>query len=315
MKTKSMAVMLLSCLLAITCCINPIQKVIDQFNKPPDIAAFTRAVKVNLPLAYAASIAMEVMNKSTVAGVTLARTNDSFPCNAIVTIPVNRSNPLPVGSDTVTGSMMVAGLWADSNTAVASVFFTHTNIRDGTFELRDVAFVPITRDSSGIMVVFASEDVNADSSVVMTTTITDSLFNVKFQGIPDSLPTDSSLAVHQNAWITIAQRPAGAAIGRETYTLYGASQYLGVSSSTTEVIEAVMVGVKMTPFACRANPDSGYAMVRDIKIQDANHSSDIDLGTTVLTFKTACTGQATILLATGEYLARTGSTIALNLDR
>jgi|WetSurMetagenome_2_1015567.scaffolds.fasta_scaffold00130_3 hypothetical protein len=303
------------CFLAFAACNTSIDKVVQQFDKPPDIAAFTRAVKVNLPLAYAASIAMDAMNGAPVPGVTVLRAGDSFPCNAVISIPVNRSHPLPVGSDTVTGSMMVVGFWADSATALASVFFTHTDIKDGTFTLRDVAFVPVIHDTSGTMVVFASEDVNADSSVVITTTITDSLFRVKFLGVPDSLPTDSSLAVHQNAWITIAKRPAGASLGSETYRMYGASQYLGVASSTTEVVEAVLVGVKMTPSICRANPDSGFAMVRDIKIQDSNHSSDIDLGTTVLMFKTACTGEATILLATGEYLARTGSTIALNLDK
>ena len=296
-------------------CNNPLQKIIQQFSKPPDIAAFTRAVKVCMPLAYAANIAMDAMNKSIAAGVTVSRTGDSFPCNAIIKIPVDRNHPLPVGSDTVTGSMMVVGLWSDSSTALASVFFTQTNIEDGSFALRDVAFVPVTRDTWGTMVVFASEDVNADSSLVVNAKLTDSLLTVKLSGVPSSLPTDSSVAVNQKAWITLVKRPSGAPVGGETYSLYGASQYLGVTLSTTEVIQAVMVAVTMTPSVCRKNPNGGYAMICDIKIQDSGQFSNVNLGTTVLTFNSACTGQATISLATGEYLARIGSTTALNLDR
>ena len=301
---------LLSC-----ACVNQINNVVQQFNKAPQIDAFTRAVKANLPLGYAATIAMDVMNKATVTGVTVSRTSDSFPCNAIVTIPVNRTHPLPVGSDTVVGSMTVVGLWSDSNTAIASVFFTQTTIKDSSFTLRNIAFVPITRDTSGTMVVFASEDVNADSSLVVNTKITDSLVSVKLSGIPLTLPTDSSVAVNQKAWITLVNRPRGAPVGNETYTLYGASQYLGVASSTVEVIQAVMVAVVITPYTCRRNPGAGYAMVRDIRIQGSNNNSNVDLGTVVLTFDVPCSGTAKIPVATGEYLARIGSTVALNLDR
>ncbi len=296
-------------------CVNPVNNIIQQFNKAPQIDAFTKAVKVSLPLAYAANIAMDVMNKAVVPGVSVVRTSDSFPCNAVVQIAVDRAYPLPVGSDSVNGTMMVLGLWSDSNTAVASVFFTQTNVSDGSFTLKDVAFVPITRDTSGTMVVFASEDVNADSSLVVNTTITDSLVTVKLSGVPLTLPTDSSVAVNQKAWITLVKRPAGASLGGEVYTLYGASQYLGVSPSTTEIIQAVMIGVTMTPSSCRRNPWGGYAMVRDMKIQGSNNNSNIDLGTVVLTFSAACNGTANIPVATGEYLARIGSTVALNLDR
>jgi hypothetical protein len=315
MKPKSLAIAFVCCFLVFVFCNNAVQNILNQFNKPPDIAAFTRAVKVNLPLAYAANIAMEAMNKTIAPGVTVIRPpNDSFPCTAIVYIPVDRIHPLPVGKDTA-GAMMVMGLWADSTTALVTVFFTQTNISDGTFLLRDVSFVPVIHDTSGTMVVFASEDVNTgmDSSFVMNAKL-DSILTVKLQGVPTSLPSDSALAVNQKAWITLAKRPAGTEFGNETYSMYGASQYLGIQSSTTEIIQAVMVDVRMTPHLCRLNPDSGYAMIRDMKIQSQGGSNS-ELGTTVLSFKPACSGQATILLATGEYLARTGSTIALNLDR
>jgi|GEM_PF-3029330 hypothetical protein len=315
MKTNPFLCVLAGALLAICACVNQINNVVQQFNKAPQIDAFTKAVKVSLPLAYAANIAMNAMNKAVIPGVSVERTSDSFPCNAVVQIAVDRAYPLPVGSDSVNGTMMVVGLWSDSNTAVASVFFTQTNVSDGSFTLKDIAFVPMTRDTSGTMVVFASEDVNADSSLVVNTKITDSLVTVKLSGIPLTLPTDSSVAVNQKAWITLVKLPAGANPGGEVYTLYGASQYLGVSPSTTEIIQAVMIGVTITPSSCRRNPRGGYAMVRDMKIQGSNGNSGIDLGTVVLTFSAACTGTANIPVATGEYLARIGSTVALNLDR
>jgi hypothetical protein len=316
MKKKQLVLVLSIPLLLFSACTNPLQNIIDLFNKTPEIDAFTRAVKVSLPLAYAASVAMDAMNGAVIPGVTVLRTSpDSFPCTAIVTIAVNSSHPLPVGSTSVNGDMMVAALWSDSNAAVGSVFFTNTNIKDGTFTLKNVAFVPMVRDTSGTMVVFASEDVNADSAATLSATLalTDAAVKLQLDGLPTSLPTDSSVAVNQTAWITIAKRPAGGAPGSETYSLLGASQRLGVSPSTTEVVQAVMLGVKMTPSVCRLNPDSGYAMIRDIKIQGAN--SNIEMGTTILTFKSACDGRATILLATGNYLAKTGSTVPLNLDK
>jgi hypothetical protein len=316
MKKKWIALLFAGTIILLINCINPIQDIINQFSKSPEIDAFTKAVRVSLPLAYAASIAMDAVNGAVVPGVTAVRIPpDSFPCNAVVKIAVDPGHPLPVGSSTVTGAMMVAGLFSDSATAVVSVFFTNTNIREGTFTVRDVAFVPVVRDTSGTMVVFASEDVNADSSMVINTKITDSLVTVKLSGIPLTLPADSSVAVNQKAWITIARRPAGGAPGSETYSLLGASQRLGVGASTTEVVQAVMLGVTMKPSVCRLNPDSGYAMIRTIKTQDSNTSSGIEMGTTVLTFKSACDGRATILLATGNYFAKTGSTVALNLDK
>lgn len=241
---------------------------------------------------------------------------DSFPFSAIVSIAVSKTHPLPVGGDS-TGTIKVIGLFADSQSAVMTVFFTNTNVTDGTFILKNAAFVPVTRDTSGTMVVFASEDVNADSTTVVATQITDSMVTIKLNGMPSSLPTDSSVAVNQRAWITIVKEPAGYSLGSETYDLYGASQYLGVSSSTVEVIEAVMLEVRLAPATCRKNPISGYAMIRDVKIQETNtnNNSDIELGTTILTFNNTCNGNATITLATGVYLARTGSTAALNLDR
>ena len=318
MKKKQFVLLLAISLLLFSACTNPLQDIIDRFNKTPEIDAFTKAVKVSMPLAYAANIAMDAMNGAVIPGVTVLRTSpDSFPCTAIVRIAVNPSHPLPIGSTSVNGDMMVAGLFADSNTAVVSVFFTQTNIRDGTFLLKDVAFVPVTRDDSlGTMVVFASEDVNMDSSIIMNTTITPSFFASRFQGLPTAV-TDSSIAVHQKAWITFAKRQPQASLGSETYTLYGASQSIGLNPSATEVIQMVMLAVQMKPSDCRLNPlestlSSGYAMIRDLKI---NGNSDTEMGTTILSFKSACDGKATILLATGNYIAKTGSTVALNLDK
>jgi hypothetical protein len=323
MKKKQAVLILAMPLLLFFSCTNPLQKIIDQFNRTPEIDAFTKAVKVSLPLAYAANIAMDAVNGTVLPGVTVVRTPpnpDSFPCNAIVSIAVNPTHPLPVGPTTVNGAMVVAALWSDSNTAVGSVFFTNTNIKDGTFSLKDVAFVPMVRDTGGTMVVFASEDVNADSAATFSATLTlsDSAAKVKLGGIPVSLPTDSAVAVNQKAWITIARRPAGGALGSETYSLLGASQSLGVNPSKTEVIQAVMLNVKMTPSLCRLNPLAssdltGYAMIRDIKIQGAN--SDIEMGTTILTFGSACNGRGIIRLATGCYVMKTGSTVPLYLDR
>ncbi len=288
MKTKRIALVFACILFAGVSCLNPVEKVIQQFNKPPDISAFTRAVKVCLPLGYAAQIAMDAVNGKIAPGVTVTPKPDSFPFTAIVRIPVDRSHPLPAGSDTVNGSLMVAGLFSDSNTALVSVFFTQTNVHDGTFLVKDVAFVPVVRDTLGTMVVFASEDVNMDSSLVINTKLTDSLLSVKLKGVPTTLPTDSSLAVSQKAWITLVSRQAGAAVGSEAYTLYGASQYMGVTPSTTEVIQAVFVAVSLKPSACRRNPSAGYAMIQDIKVQESGHSSNTDMGTTLLTFGNSC---------------------------
>jgi hypothetical protein len=297
-------------------CSNPVKTLIAQFNKTPDIPAVTRAIKACLPLGYAANCAMDAMAGRTIPGVIVARDVDSFPCNAWVSIQVSKAHPLPVGGDS-TGTIGVFGLWADTGSAVMCVFFTNTNISDGTFTLKNAAFVPVTRDTSGTMVVFASEDINADSATIVTTKITDSMVTVKLSGMPSSLPTDSAVAVNQKAWITIVKEPiAGYALGGETYDLYGASQYLGVSPSTVEVIDAVMLDVQLTPGVCRKNPRSGYAIIRDIKIQGANtNNSEVELGTTILSFGATCNGNATITLATGVYLARTGSSAAMNLDR
>jgi hypothetical protein len=315
MKNKIRILAIGMCLLSFQCS-NPIKTLNEKFNKPPEIAAVTRAIKACTPLAYAANCAMDAMVNRPGPGVTVtARDVDSFPCNAWISIQVSKAHPLPVGGDS-TGTIEVLGLWADTGTAVMCVFFTNTNVKDGTFTLKNAAFVPVVRDTGGTMVVFASEDINADSATIVATKITDSMVTVKIKGLPSSLPTDSSVAVNQKAWITIVKQPARSGLGSETYDLYGASQYLGVSPSTVEVIDAVMLQVRVAPALCRKNPQSGYAMIRDVKIQGANtNSSNIELGTTILSFGATCNGNATITLATGVYLARTGSSAAINLDK
>jgi hypothetical protein len=313
MKNPAWLLAALACLLSFDCS-NPIKALNDKFNKAPEISAITRAIKANLCLGYAANCAMDAMDNRLSAGVTVVRSSNSFPCNAIVSINVNKAHPLPSGGDS-TGTIQVIGLWSDTESAVMTVFFTNTNIKDGTFTLKNAAFVPVVRDTGGTMVVFASEDINADSATVATVAITDSMVRVKLKGMPSSLPTDSAVAVNQKAWITVVKEPSGYSLGSETYGLYGASQYLGVSTSTTEVVQAVMLDVRVSPGTCRRNPASGIAMIRNIRISSPGSISGIELGTTVLTFKTACTGQAAITLATGVYVARTGSTAAINLDR
>jgi hypothetical protein len=312
---KNMARILIAgvCLLSLDCT-NPIKALNDKFNKAPEISAITRAIKANLCLGYAANCAMDAMNNRLSAGVSVVRSSDSFPCYGIVSISVSKAHPLPAGGDS-TGTIQVIGLWSDTETAVMTVFFTNTNIKDGTFTLKNAAFVPVVRDTGGTMVVFASEDINADSATVATAEITDSMVSVKISGMPSSLPTDSAVAVNQKAWITVVKEPSGYSLGGETYGLYGASQYLGVSTSTTEIVQAVMLDVRVSPFACRRNPSSGIAMIRNIRISSPGSVSGIELGTTVLTFKSACSGQASITLATGVYVARTGSTAAIDLDR
>jgi hypothetical protein len=259
---------------------------------------------------------MDAMVNSRIPGVIVARDVDSFPCNAWISIQVSKAHPLPVGGDS-TGTVEVIGLWTDTGTAVMCVFFTNTNVKDSTFTLKNAAFVPVVRDTGGTTVVFASEDINADSAAVVSTRITDSMVTIKIAGMPSSLPTDSSVAVNQKAWITVVKEPAGYSLGGETYDLYGASQYLGVSPSTVEVVDAVMLDVHLTPSVCRKNPLSGYAMIRDIKIQgtNTNSNSGTELGTTILSFGATCNGNAAITLATGVYLARTGTSAAINLDK
>ena len=316
MKNKIRILAIGMCFLSFQCS-NPIKTLTEKFNKAPEISAVTRAIKACLPLGYAANCAMDAMKNPNLPGVIVARDVDSFPCNAWVSIQVSKAHPLPVGGDSA-GTIEILGLWADTGSAVMCVFFTNTNVKDGTFTLKNAAFVPVVRDTSGTMVVFASEDINADSATIVATQITDSMVTVKIKGMPSSLPTDSAIAVNQKAWITVVKEPAaGSVLGGETYDLYGASQYLGVSPSTVEVIDAVMLQVRVAPALCRKNPQSGYAMIRDVKIQgaNANGNSDIELGTTILSFGTACSGNATITLATGVYLARTGSSAAINLDR
>lgn len=296
-------------------CINPLQQLNNMFNKAPDIAAVTRTIKVSLPLAYAANVALDAVNKQAFSGVTMNPSlGDTFPYSGMVTIPISKAHPLPVGLDS-SGTIVVLGLWSSRNEGVMSVFFTSRNIKDGTFTLANIAFVPAQRDSitGATTVVFAAEDINADSTTVVTTKITDSLVAVKLQGIPLTLPTDSNLAVTQKAWIVVVSPNPDP--GAATYSLYGAGQYIGVQPSTTELVQAAMVNVVFTPDTCRHNPISGYALINDLKILNSQTNSTEQMGSTVLTFNKGCSGSATITLATGVYLARTGSSAALNLDQ
>jgi hypothetical protein len=196
-----------------------------------------------------------------------------------------------------------------------SVFFTKCNVADGSFVLSNVSLFPVVRDTSGTMVIFASEDINQDSGTTASMVITDSMITFKQSLVPDSLSPDSAFSVNQKAWITIVKKQPGIVLGSEKYYLYGASQYIGVSPTSAEVVQSVMREVAFQPSLCRLNPSSGYSLIRTIKVSSNNNMSGTELGTTVLSFNATCNGMGKILLATGVYLAKTGSSMALNLDQ
>jgi hypothetical protein len=298
----------------------------DDFFKDPDPAAIESSLKTAIPVGYASSLAMNAMAGDLATNVSIVNklcTSDSstYPCSAWIAITYDPDTyPMPVETGS-SGEIIVVGLWTSIDTAILSVFFTDLDIYTGSFRLYDVDIFPVVRTGNVVTAVYADIDVNVGSTPVFPLTLTSTEIDFQKDRFtntsppnPPLPPDDSQVSVEEEAWIVkVDCNSTTMDFNDDTYTINGAGQFVGASTSSASIQQVVFLGVQMSS-ACTLNPTEGLSIINDIAVSTDTSTYVETLGSALFTFHRECNGEADVTAAVGSYVGSFGDSLTLNLS-
>ena len=288
-------------------------KELEEYFHDPETESLTDALKTCAIIGYSVSTAMSVMEGYHLPNVRIKTRCNVFPCVSVMLIRIDDSYPFSF-SPGETGEVIVAGLWADEETAVFTLILTDFNIHTSTFRLKNIHTIPVIRTLDGkIGVAFAGMDINLNqqSDALIEFNLLTQEIESEFERLENQRPEDVYVAVEQNAWfIEIDQKNTPGDLWDDSFIITGGGQLAEVTDNTAEVVQQAMVDVTLKQ-TCAANPINGHALVRIVNTEDEKFP---ELGTAILEFHGSCDGRADVLLATGAYIGSNGKSIRLNMQ-
>jgi hypothetical protein len=300
-------------LLALTSCDK-----IEDLLREPDVTPVRNVLKAAMPVGYAANLTMAVMQGASLPNVTVVRSGSdtsSIGC-FLLNIVVDSAYPLP-GDARATGIITTAGLIVDNNTAIMSAVFSSLSFTQGSFNIRTISTFPVVCDSdiiSGkreLIVVYFDVDVNAGSDTLLSVRMDSGQISAELVKYNTMKSFDSGVSVSENAWIIrVDDNNTLSNPGDDTYSAFGAGQYVEVFDAKAQIVQLTMINAAMSP-ACTRNPSTGYAFWQNM----GTDKSGPDIGHVFLTFHPSCDGKARVTVATGVYVRSIGRDIALGLDK
>lgn len=282
---------------------------VDELFRDPPAQPIRATLRTTVPLAYAATVAMASVAGSPPPNA-LGTTCTSFPCAALVTIAVDASSlPLAFGSSGQ-GQILVAGLWTSPQTAILTVTFVDMVVGSGSFQVRDVSAFPVARTPTGLLMVYASIDVNVASGPVDPASLSPVEVDAAFLRLKITPSSDPEVNVGMDAWVVQVDDAATPSdTSDDEVIVSGGGQYAAAGSGSASILQLGMVGARMTP-GCTLNPVEGLAALQET---GAGPERLPVLATAVIMFEPACTGTMRVLVATGNYVLSIGSAIPLPL--
>lgn len=288
-------------------------KELEEYFHDPETESLTDALKTCAIIGYSVSTAMSVMEGYHLPNVRIKTRCNDFPCVSVMLIRIDDSYPFSFSPEE-TGEVIVAGLWADEETAIFTLILTDFNIHTSTFRLKNIHTIPVIRTLDGkIGVAFAGMDINLNqqSDALLEFNLLTQEIESEFARLDEERPEDVYVAVEQNAWfIEIDQKNTPDDLWDDSFTVTGGGQLAEVTDNTADVVQQAMVDVTLDQ-TCTANPVNGLALVRKV---DTEEDKFPELGTAILEFHRYCDGRADVLLATGAYIGSNGKSIRLNME-
>src|SRR6056297_3971744 len=167
----------------------------EWFQEPP-VTPVTQTIKTVIPFGYAAEVAI-----LTLKGFSVPDTKVSNSKNAtIITIDAHNNYPYRFKGDNY-GEMIVAALQTGENTALISVFFTDTDIVNGSFKLLNVIAFPVIFTQEKITAVYVAMDINLGSNMDIGIDLTENEINENLEKLNNERTEIYEIAISQNAWI------------------------------------------------------------------------------------------------------------------
>jgi hypothetical protein len=243
-----------------------------------------------------------------VAMATACTTGSVYPCTATVTIADDNSTmPLRFASY---GSIVVLGLWPREDQALLTVSFVDTFAGSSLFQVKHVSAFPVTRALDGnLRIVYANVDIDIATGPADPSSLTDEEKNVQLGLISITASDEPSVNMDMDVWVIEADDKGTPDVSDDTYSISGGGQYIEAGSGAASVLQLGMANVVMGP-GCELNPVSGLAVMNET----VSATSDVVAATALISFPSACDGNARVTGATGNYLRANGEMIPLKLD-
>lgn len=286
------------------------RKLKDYF-RDPETEILTETIHSAVLTGYSANIAMAVMGGQTFPNVLSSRSNSGFPCTTTMIVDLtNVSHPSFAAEKA--GTVTIAGLWPDANTAVLTLLYTDYHTGTSTLDLIGIETVPVIRDGNNIQVAMASMDVrfNPNKESILSLNLTTFEIQSELFRLEQPRPADVYVAVTQNAYfIDVNNHGTVNNPDDDDYTITGGGQLIEVAGNSAEIVQQAMVEMKITS-GCDAGPVAGMAIIRVTGVEDEGFP---ELGTAVLQCSSNCDGMAKVFVATGMYAGSNGRKTAFRL--
>jgi len=284
----------------------------EWFQEPP-VTPVTQTIKTVIPVGYAAEVAI-----LTLKGFSVPDTKVSNSKNAtIITIDAHNNYPYRFKGDNY-GEMIVAALQTGENTALISVFFTDTDIVNGSFKLLNVIAFPVVFTEEKITAVYVAMDINLGSNTNIGIDLTEDEITSKLLKLENERTENYEVAIAQNAWIIdIYHQGTYENLVDDQFKIFGGQQAVAVENYETESsVGALQMAMIDTDFSvnCLKNPTHGHVFLQDVEVSSAVNDNDIVFGHVLYEFHPNCDGEILVNAATGNFIFAIGKELNLGLN-
>lgn len=299
---KQMAFVLLLVVLLCSC------NALEEHNQKPELGSLQQGLRTSAAIGYCASIAYSAAKGYPLPGNVVYNAG-----TGLIYVHIDQNYPLLFNKNI--GDIVIAFHWG-TNAGVMSVLFANIDVIGGSLKLYGIHTVPVMEESDGsLMALFAKQDIiiGAGSDTILNMgNITDLVLNTEVNRLNAAKPTDTFVAAKQNVWfINIDQNNTNSYMHDDNMTITGGGQIAEVQGESGGVIYHALINANINYSVCSMNPTSGYALSQNFK---AGGEPYIDLGSTLLSFRNTCDGNAHVDISTGKYTGYNGKVISLGLN-
>jgi len=284
---------------------------VDEYFRKPETNTLVETLHSTVITGYAANLAMNVIEGNSFPNVKISRSNQGFPCSALIEVDLS-NEATPFYASKRAKAITIAGIWADESTAVLTMLFTDYHTESSILDLIGIETIPVIREGENTQVVLASMDIsfNPDKESILSLNLTNLEIESELLRLDAVRPEDVYVAVTQDAYfVDVNNKGTFMNTDDDNYTVTGGGQLIEVAGTSAEITQQALIDVKVSA-ECNSTPLDGMALVRTVGVKDEGFP---ELGTALLQCPEVCCGSTHIVLATGMYICSTGHEIQFSL--
>ena len=158
-----------------------------------------------------------------------------------------------------------------------------------------------------------SEDINSGNDTTLALSLDEGQIITEFKRYEMRPEIDTSVTLEQDAWIIeIDNSGTPGDIADDVISLTGAGQNVTFDTITPDLdlIQIISIKTEMN-YQCVRNPVSGFILLRNYGLY--SNPENIQLGSILFDFHSACDGKCTLPVATESYILNSGRSVNLGL--